>query len=137
MPPSTDFVVAVWGRDFSPEVHAEVVAAAAEAGFAPTVDVFLPVCREDIALLKNTWKYVKALDYPRSFEVHVLDDGAQDDVRDLAEAFGFRCECVVADGDAVVGGGGGVVGVIVRGGGGGVWNGGSFCCSAWEMERRT
>lgn len=88
-------MVAVWGKDFSPEVHAEVVAAAAEAGFAPTVDVFLPVCREDIALLRNTWKNVKAMDYSRGFEVYVLDDGAQDDVRDLAEAFGFHCELLL------------------------------------------
>eukprot|EP00903_Cladosiphon_okamuranus_P008151 g7850.t1 len=84
------FVVAVWGKDFSPDAHAEVVAAAAEAQFFPTVDVFLPVCREDIALLRNTWKNVRAMEYPRGFEVYVLDDGAQDDVRDLAESFGFH-----------------------------------------------
>ncbi|CAM9746060.1 unnamed protein product, partial [Hapterophycus canaliculatus] len=86
------FVVAVWGKDFSPEAHSEVMRAAAEASYAPTVDVFLPVCREDIALLRNTWKYVAAMDYAGSYEVHVLDDGAKDDVRDLAESFGFRCE---------------------------------------------
>lgn len=91
--PPADFVVGVWGKDFVPEVHEEVVRAAAVAGYLPTVDVFLPVCGEDIALLRNTWRNVAAMDYP-SFEVHVLDDGAKDAVRDLAETFGFRCKTV-------------------------------------------
>lgn len=82
----------MWGQDFVPEDHSEIVKSLAEGGTPPpTVDVYLPVCREDIALLRNTWTCVAALDYP-SFEVFVLDDGAKDDVRELAEAFGFNCE---------------------------------------------
>eukprot|EP00904_Undaria_pinnatifida_P002026 jgi/Undpi1/11824/HiC_scaffold_4.g01523.m1 len=81
--------IATKGRDFVPEKHAEVLQNGAEQEFLPTVDVFLPVCNEPIELIANTWKYVSELDYPYA-TVHVLDDGAKDDVRDLAEAFGFR-----------------------------------------------
>lgn len=81
----------MWGKDFEPDCHAGVLKDAEEASFLPSVDVFLPVCNEDIALLCNTWDYVKKMDYP-AFTVFVLDDGAQDDVRDLAAAHGFQCE---------------------------------------------
>lgn len=64
---------------------------AEESTFTPTVDVYLPVCKEPIGLLANTWKFVKELEYPH-VTVHVLDDGAKDDVRDLSIEFGFRCE---------------------------------------------
>lgn len=91
LPSVPDLVVASRGKDFVPEKHAEVLQNGAEHGYLPTVDVFLPVCNEPIDLIANTWKYVSALDYPYA-TVHVLDDGAKDNVRDLAEAFGFRCE---------------------------------------------
>lgn len=81
----------MWGKDFQPDEHALVVKAAEDAAYLPTVDIFLPVCNEDIALLNNTWEHVKAMDYP-SFKVFVLDDGAKDDVRDLAAVHGFQCE---------------------------------------------
>ncbi|CAM9474999.1 unnamed protein product, partial [Hapterophycus canaliculatus] len=55
----------------------------------PTVDVFLPVCNEPLVLLANTWNHVLDLDYPR-FVVHVLDDGAKDEVKALAAEYGFR-----------------------------------------------
>lgn len=81
----------MWGKDFQPDEHTLVVKAAEDAAYLPTVDVFLPVCNEDIALLNNTWEHVKAMDYP-SYTVFVLDDGAKDDVRDLAAEHGFQCE---------------------------------------------
>lgn len=92
-----DLAIATKGRDFVPEKHAEVLQNGAEQEFLPTVDVFLPVCNEPIELIANTWKYVSELDYPYA-TVHVLDDGAKDDVRDLAEAFGFRCKRVASVG---------------------------------------
>lgn len=68
-----------------------IVQNAKDQQYLPTVDVFLPVCNEPLVLLDNTWKYVSMLDYPH-ITVHVLDDGAKDDVRDLAAAYGFKCE---------------------------------------------
>ncbi|CAM9431027.1 unnamed protein product, partial [Sphacelaria rigidula] len=83
------FGVALWGKDFKLSEHARIVEEASERGFMPTVDVFLPVCNEPIPILANTWKYVSEMDYPH-FKVFVLDDGAQDTVRDLAAVFGFE-----------------------------------------------
>ena len=91
LPLDADFGVAIWGKDFDQEDHAEKIKEANEQAYRPTVDVFLPVCNEHIALLRNTWNHIRALDYP-NFAVHVLDDGAKDDVRDLAAVFGFNCE---------------------------------------------
>lgn len=94
--PAADFIVAIWGRDFKPEEHEAMVQKAADQQYLPTIDVFLPVCNEPLAILDNTWKYVAMMDYPH-FTVHVLDDGAKDDVRDLAKAHGFRCEGAAAN----------------------------------------
>lgn len=81
----------MWGRDFQPKTHEEVRKKAEEDGYQPPVDVFLPVCKEPTYLLANTWTYVRELNYP-NYTVHVLDDGACDDVKELAEEFGFNCE---------------------------------------------
>lgn len=81
----------MWGKDFDPDAHDKVVKEAVDEAFLPTVDVFLPVCNEDLALLNNTWKYVSTMDYPH-YSVYVLDDGAKDDVRVLAAEYGFQCE---------------------------------------------
>ncbi|CAM9227257.1 unnamed protein product, partial [Ectocarpus sp. 6 AP-2014] len=83
------FGIAMWGRDFKLDEHAEVLKASEEKGYMPSVDVFLPVCKEPLYLLANTWKYVAALDYP-DFKVFVLDDGASDEVKALASVFGFE-----------------------------------------------
>ncbi|CAN0413078.1 unnamed protein product, partial [Hapterophycus canaliculatus] len=84
--------VAIWGRDFRLKEHAEVIRRSKEKGYQPTVDVFLPVCKEPLHLLANTWKYVSALDYYPgvNVKVYVLDDGASDQVRELAGTFGFE-----------------------------------------------
>ncbi|CAN0074632.1 unnamed protein product, partial [Scytosiphon promiscuus] len=79
--------VSVWGKDFDPVSH-RAVKTSGET-YLPTVDVFLPVCNEPLALLSNSWSFVAALEYPR-FVVHVLDDGAEDEVKHLAAAHGFR-----------------------------------------------
>lgn len=55
------------------------------------MDIFLPVCNEPLVLLANTWNHILDLDYQR-FAVHVLDDGAKDEVKALAAEYGFRCE---------------------------------------------
>src|SRR3989344_6632485 len=39
----------------------------------PTIDIFLPICGEDVSVLRNTWKYVSQLQY-RNKHVYVLDD---------------------------------------------------------------
>lgn len=83
--------MAVWGKNFDPEDHAARIRKARHDQYYPSVDVFLPVCREPTHVLDNTWKYVRALDYP-NLSVHVLDDGAKEEVRQLARMHGFNCE---------------------------------------------
>jgi len=56
----------------------------------PTVDVFLPTAGEPLEVLANTYRHVAAMRWPARIEVLVLDDGARDEVRDLAREHGFR-----------------------------------------------
>lgn len=83
--------MAIWGKDFDPEEHERILQLAREARFRPTVDIFLPVCNEPLEVLDNTWKYVSAIDYP-GLKVHVLDDGAKEEVKTLAKLYEFECE---------------------------------------------
>ncbi|TCO45282.1 glycosyltransferase family 2 protein [Actinocrispum wychmicini] len=56
----------------------------------PSVDVFLPTCGEDLAILRNTYRHVFRLSWPAELRVWVLDDAARPEVAELAEAFGFE-----------------------------------------------
>ena len=56
----------------------------------PSVDVFLPSAGEPLETLENTYRHVAALDYPGDVRVYALDDSGRDQVRDLADRFGFR-----------------------------------------------
>lgn len=80
----------MWGDDFDPEKHKGMLRTAQDDAYYPTVDVFLPVCGEPTHLLDNTWKYVRALDYP-NVTVHILDDGGKEEVQQLAAMYEFNC----------------------------------------------
>ncbi len=56
----------------------------------PAVDVFLPTCGEPLAVLRNAYRHVAALDWPGPLTVWVLDDADRQGVRALAEAYGFE-----------------------------------------------
>ena len=57
----------------------------------PSVDVWLPICGEPLAVLANTWSYVSemAAAYPGTVRVYVLDDGDDLDAARLAALHGF------------------------------------------------
>lgn len=55
----------------------------------PSVDVFLPTAGEDMDLLENTYRHVRAVEYPGTWRVHVLDDMARPEVEALAIRYGF------------------------------------------------
>jgi len=58
---------------------------------APTVDIYLPVCREPLEIIENTWRHVARLQYPKDkLKIHVLDDGAMDEVLELSRKYGFN-----------------------------------------------
>ena len=85
-------VINFWLRIGRPRLtlaeHQATVASYQEHG--ETVDVFLPSCGEPLAVLNNTFRYVSELDWPGLKTVYVLDDSAQDTVRELADQYGFR-----------------------------------------------
>ncbi|CAM9352108.1 unnamed protein product, partial [Choristocarpus tenellus] len=81
--------IAIWGKDFDHEEHREIMVKAMDKGYFPFVDIFLPCCGEPLSLMANTYKYVQSLDWP-NLKVHVLDDGAEEEVRHLAELHGFN-----------------------------------------------
>lgn len=56
----------------------------------PSIDVYLPVCGEDVRVLANTFGHVARLEWPGDVEVCVLDDGADPEVETLAARHGFR-----------------------------------------------
>jgi cellulose synthase (UDP-forming) len=56
----------------------------------PSVDVFLPCAGEALDVLENTYRHVAALMYPGRLSVYVLDDGGRDDVRTIANHYGFH-----------------------------------------------
>ncbi|KAJ6535854.1 nucleotide-diphospho-sugar transferase [Mycena vulgaris] len=78
------------GRDYELDNHKKVVEKFTSLpGHEPSVDIFLPCCREPLEILENTYKYVAQLAYP-NYKVWVLDDGGLDTVKHLAERFGFN-----------------------------------------------
>jgi cellulose synthase (UDP-forming) len=85
-------VVNFWLRIGRPRLtlaeHTATVAA--YAGHGETVDVFLPSCGESLALLNNTLSYVSQLEWHSTKTVYVLDDSAREQVRMLADSYGFR-----------------------------------------------
>ena len=56
----------------------------------PSVDIFLPICGEDLEILENTWRHVSLLKYSNK-KVYVLDDSKSNCEKHkiLAEHFGF------------------------------------------------
>jgi cellulose synthase (UDP-forming) len=78
------------GRGFDLSGHVLRVRAWRPASF-PDVDIYLPICGEPTAVLRNTWTGVFELvhAYPGVARAFVLDDGPSDEAAAMSEAFGF------------------------------------------------
>jgi cellulose synthase (UDP-forming) len=79
------------GRGFSLSAHrAKVVGW--EPDSYPDVDIYLPICGEDPAILQNTWNAVWELieAYQGQAIAYVLDDGADQTARQMAARMGFE-----------------------------------------------
>lgn len=81
------YMVGVFGKSFDFAKHKAIVETYQGT---PSVDIYLPVCKEPIEILRNTWTYVSKLKWGGKLSVYVLDDGHLDEVRDLAAEFGFN-----------------------------------------------
>ncbi|KAF2153687.1 glycosyltransferase family 2 protein [Myriangium duriaei CBS 260.36] len=86
------YAVSLCGKDYDFEAHKQVLKDyPILPETCPTVDVYLPCCKEPLEILENTYKHVKALEYPEGkLKVYVMDDGAMDEVKALAEKYGFN-----------------------------------------------
>jgi len=80
--------IIIMGRNMSYEEHTSICIHNSDFSNI-SVDVFLPVCGEDIEVLFNTWKYVKQLDFP-NIKVYVLDDGNSKEVESLCILYKFQ-----------------------------------------------
>jgi len=91
----TSFGITIFGKRFDVPTHKQLLLdTPLNIDTAPTVDIYLPVCKEALEILENTWNHIAKMRYPESkMLVFVLDDGAQDEVKDLAARFGFRYIC--------------------------------------------
>lgn len=80
------YTVGFLGRPFDFVRHKSITAKWFDKAIDARVDVFLPVCREDFEIIKNTWAYVLKLKtiHP-NLKIHVLDDGKDDRLEDLAK----------------------------------------------------
>jgi cellulose synthase (UDP-forming) len=78
-------------RGFDMNAHRRLVASWRPNRY-PSLDIFLPVCGEPMAVLHNTWSYVYELirTYPGMTVAYVLDDGASEGVASMARDHGFR-----------------------------------------------
>lgn len=85
------YFVGVVGTDYDFKGHQEILRNhAITPDNAPTVDIFLPCCMEPMEILENTYRHIQALDYPADkIQVHVMDDGNLDAVKELAARYGF------------------------------------------------
>jgi cellulose synthase/poly-beta-1,6-N-acetylglucosamine synthase-like glycosyltransferase len=78
------------GRGFDLTGHVLRVKAWKPASF-PDVDIYLPICGEPTAVLRNTWTGIFELvhAYPGVARAFVLDDGPSDEAAAMSESFGF------------------------------------------------
>lgn len=88
------YLISLWvnlgTRGFDLPAHERLVDAWRPAAY-PSLDVFLPICREAPEVLHNTWSGVARLRdaYPGACRVYVLDDGADQGAHTMAQGFGF------------------------------------------------
>ncbi len=81
--------IGIFGKSF--DVHAHQLIQMGGANYKPTVDVYLPSCGEPLEVLENTYRHVRALDWPEGrVHVFVLDDSHRAEVAHLAERFEFN-----------------------------------------------
>jgi cellulose synthase (UDP-forming) len=78
-------------KSFELASHAHIVAQWTPVIY-PSVDIFLPICNEQMAVLNNTWTHVDRLArrYCGDVTVYVLDDGDSSEAAAMASRFGFH-----------------------------------------------
>ena len=79
-------VLATYRPRITWESH-EQVKDAGQHTLQSTVDIFIPVCGEELAIIENTIRHVTAIKYPGRLRIYVLDDGDSPEVKAIARKF--------------------------------------------------
>ncbi|NJO61510.1 MAG: glycosyltransferase [Richelia sp. RM2_1_2] len=79
----------MFSREFDHDRHRRIVDKHLSDAQEKSVDVYLPICGEDLDIIRNAWIYVKQLRW-KHLNVYVLDDGRSDAAKELAAEFGFN-----------------------------------------------
>jgi cellulose synthase (UDP-forming) len=88
------FVLSFWigfgSRNFDLADHRALVEGWSPLTY-PSVDILLPICKEDVEVLRNAWVHARRLieSYPGDGRVYVLDDGADPEAEAAALEMGF------------------------------------------------
>ena len=84
---SVSYLIGVFSPGFDPDKYDRICLQLKH--LQPSVDVYLPVCGEDKAIIANAWSHTRRLQWPH-LNIYVLDDSPTDSLRELAEAYGFH-----------------------------------------------
>jgi cellulose synthase/poly-beta-1,6-N-acetylglucosamine synthase-like glycosyltransferase len=86
------YAVSLCGKDWDFEAHKKILEEHPITNEnCPTVDIYLPCCKEPLEILNNTYRYIRELQWPAGkLQIHVMDDGAMESVKTLAESYGFN-----------------------------------------------
>ena len=92
---STVVFITIMGNELDLKSHQKLIGDYPLSGDElPTIDIYLPICKEPLEVIENTWKCISALEYPiGKLSIFVLDDGADEAVRSLAKRFEFNYIC--------------------------------------------
>ena len=87
--------ITVMGKELDLESHKTILDNyPLTGGELPTIDIYLPICKEPLVIIENTWRCICALQYPaEKMSVYVLDDGADETLKSLATRFEFNYIC--------------------------------------------
>lgn len=76
-------------KEFNHTRHRQIIETHLKESQEKSVDIYLPICGEDLNIIRNAWEHVKKLRW-KNLQVYVLDDGRSDDAKAMAEEFGFN-----------------------------------------------
>lgn len=82
------YIIGCFSPSFDVQRHQKIVMDC-QPKVPPCIDIYLPNCGEQIDILENTFRHVKALDW-ENLQVYVLDDKGRQQVRALSDCYGFH-----------------------------------------------
>lgn len=87
----TSFGINLFYKQFNKAKHIRFVNKFWKDNEESPIDIFLPICGEDLEVLNNTWKHVSQIDY-KNKKVYILDDSKENcnEHKMLADNFGFN-----------------------------------------------